>query len=124
MTLLLQVYDLIVKIIIRNFRNIDMMPSSLIGGIFIVIVSFIFKDGNIFTSFHDILYCFLWGAILNGFMNIAFIFSTKHLHASEVSFSNYKNNRLPHLQKYLNVSEKIYKAISNSIGYYDKFPFS
>ena len=70
----------------RNFRNIDMMPSSLIGGIFIVIVSFIFKDGNIFTSFHDILYCILWGAILNGFMNIAFIFSTKHLHASEVSF--------------------------------------
>ena len=54
-----------------------MMPSSLIGGIFIVIVSFIFKEGNIFTSFHDILYCILWGAILNGFMNIAFIFSTK-----------------------------------------------
>lgn len=44
--------------------------------------------------------------------------------ASEVSFSNYKNNRLPHLVKYLDVSEKIYKAISNSIGYYDKFPFS
>ena len=73
-------------LIIRNFRNIDMMPSSLIGGIFIVIVSFIFKEGNIFTSFHDILYCILWGAILNGFMNIAFIFSTKHLHASEVIF--------------------------------------
>ena len=73
-------------LIIRNFRNIDMMPSSLIGGIFIVIVSFIFKEGDIFTSFHDILYCVLWGAILNGFMNIAFIFSTKHLHASEVSF--------------------------------------
>ena len=30
-------------LIIRNFRNIDLMPSSLIGGIFIVIVSFIFK---------------------------------------------------------------------------------
>ena len=28
----------------------------------------------------------LWGAVLNGFMNIAFIISTKYLHASEVSF--------------------------------------
>ena len=27
-----------------------------------------------------------YGVLLNGFMNIAFIFSTKHLHASEVSF--------------------------------------
>ena len=28
----------------------------------------------------------LWGTVLNGFMNIAFIISTKYLDASEVSF--------------------------------------
>ena len=28
----------------------------------------------------------LWGALLNGFMNCVFIFSTKHLYATEVSF--------------------------------------
>ena len=73
-------------LLIRNLRNIDMMPSSLIGGIFIVIVSYAFMEGNIYISLHDILYCMLWGALLNGFMNSVFIFSTKHLYASEVSF--------------------------------------
>ena len=73
-------------LLIRNLRNIDMMPSSLIGGIFIVIVSYVFMEGNIYISLHDILYCMLWGALLNGFMNSVFIFSTKHLYASEVSF--------------------------------------
>ena len=32
-----------------------------------------------------IYFTVFWGAILNGFMNIVFIFSTKHLFASEVS---------------------------------------
>ena len=73
-------------LLIRNLRNIDMMPLSLIGGIFIVIVSYAFMEGNIYISLHDILYCMLWGALLNGFMNSVFIFSTKHLYASEVSF--------------------------------------
>jgi EamA-like transporter family. len=73
-------------LIIRKFRHIDMMPSSLIGGIFIVIVSYAFKYGDINISLHDILFCILWGALLNGFLNSVFIFSTKHLYASEVSF--------------------------------------
>jgi drug/metabolite transporter (DMT)-like permease len=37
-------------------------------------------------DFNDILHCLLWGAILNGFMNLVFIFSTRHLLASEVTF--------------------------------------
>jgi len=44
------------------------------------------KKGDIFIDFNDILLCFLWGAILNGFMNLVFIFSTRHLLASEVTF--------------------------------------
>ena len=63
-----------------------MIPAGLLGGIFIVIVSFIFKKGDIVIDFNDILLCFLWGAILNGFMNLVFIFSTRHLLASEVTF--------------------------------------
>ena len=69
-------------LILRKSRDLDMMPASLIGGIMIVLVSFIFKKGDIDISFHDILYCIFWGAILNGFMNIVFIFSIKHLFAS------------------------------------------
>ena len=56
-----------------------MIPAGLLGGIFIVTVSFIFKKGDIFIDLNDILLCFLWGAILNGFMNLVFIFSIRHL---------------------------------------------
>ena len=73
-------------LILRKSKHIDMIPAGLLGGIFIVIVSFIFKKGDIFIDFNDILLCFLWGAILNGFMNLVFIFSTRHLLASEVTF--------------------------------------
>ena len=73
-------------LILRKSKHIDMIPTGLLGGIFIVIVSFIFKKGDIFIDFNDILLCFLWGAILNGFMNLVFIFSTRHLLASEVTF--------------------------------------
>jgi len=73
-------------LLIRKFRDIDMTPASLIGGIFIVIVSFIVNKGDINVPVEDIFLCILWGAILNGFMNIVFIFTTKHLFASEVTF--------------------------------------
>ena len=73
-------------LILRKSKHIDMIPAGLLGGIFIVIVSFIFKKGDIFIDINDVLFCFLWGAILNGFMNLVFIFSTKHLLASEVTF--------------------------------------
>ena len=63
-----------------------MMPASLIGGIFIVIVSFIVNKSDINVPVEDIFLCILWGAILNGFMNIVLIFTTRHLFASEVTF--------------------------------------
>ena len=59
-------------LLIRKFRDIDMTPASLIGGIFIVIVSFIVNKGDINVPVEDIFLCILWGAILNGFMHIVF----------------------------------------------------
>ena len=34
----------------------------------------------------DIILCFLWGALLQSFMNAVFIFSTRYLYAYEVTF--------------------------------------
>ena len=73
-------------LLIRKFRDIDMTPASLIGGIFIVIVSFIVNKGDINISSEDIFLCILWGGILNGFMNMFFTFTTRYLLASEVTF--------------------------------------
>ena len=73
-------------IILRKNRNIDMMPVNLISGVLVLIVSFVISLGDINVPIQDILLCFLWGGVLSGFVNSVFIFSTRFLLASEVTF--------------------------------------
>jgi len=63
-----------------------MMPVSLISGVLLLIVSFVTSLGNINIPIQDILLCFLWGGVLSGFVNSVFIFASRFLLASEVSF--------------------------------------
>ena len=72
-------------IILRKSRNIDMMPN-LISGVLTLIVSFVISLGNINVPIQDILLCFLWGGVLMGFVHSVFIFATRFLLASEVTF--------------------------------------
>ena len=73
-------------IILRKSRNIDMMPVNLISDVLVLIVSFVFSLGNINVPIQDILLCFLWGGVLMGFVHSVFIFATRFLLASEVTF--------------------------------------
>jgi drug/metabolite transporter (DMT)-like permease len=73
-------------IIIRKYKSIDMMPASLISSVLLLTVSFVTILGNINIPIQDILLCFLWGGVLSGFVNSVFIFSTRFLLASEVTF--------------------------------------
>ena len=73
-------------IVVRKFRNIDMLPTLLISGVMIMVVSFVLSLEYLTVSIHDVLLCFLWGGILSVFVNIAFIYSTRFLYASEVTF--------------------------------------
>jgi len=73
-------------IIIRKYKSIDMMPTSLISSVLLLTVSFVISLGNINIPIQDILLCFLWGGVLSGFVNSVFIFSTRFLFASEVTF--------------------------------------
>jgi len=73
-------------IILRKSRNIDMMPVNLISGVLTLIVSFVISLGNINVPIQDILLCFLWGGVLMGFVHSVFIFATRFLLASEVTF--------------------------------------
>jgi drug/metabolite transporter (DMT)-like permease len=72
-------------IIMRKYNKVDMIPTSLISGIIIIIISFVVTQGNIDIPIQEILLSFFWGAALNGFMNIALIFSTRFLYATEVT---------------------------------------
>ena len=73
-------------IVLRKSRNIDMMPASLISAFLLVVVSFFMNSGDIDIPIMDIILCFLWGALLQCFMNAVFIFSTRYLYAYEVTF--------------------------------------
>ena len=73
-------------IVIRKFRNIDMIPTLLISGIIIAVVSFILNSGNLTIPLQDVLLYFLWGGLLSGFVNIVFIYAARFLYASEVTF--------------------------------------
>mgnify|MGYP001432046300 FL=1 len=73
-------------IVLRKSRNIDMMPASLISAFLLVVVSFFMNTGDIDIPIMDIILCFLWGALLQSFMNAVFIFTTRYLYAYEVTF--------------------------------------
>ena len=73
-------------IIVRKFRNIDMLPTLLISGVMIMVVSFVLSLENLTVPIHDVFLCFLWGGILTVFASIIFIYSIRFLYASEVTF--------------------------------------
>ena len=73
-------------IILRKFRNIDMLPVGLVSGILLIIISYFLSYGDLNVPIQDIMLCFLWGGVLSGFVNSVFIFTTRFLLDSEVTF--------------------------------------
>ena len=73
-------------LIMRKYRKIDMLPTLLVAGILLSIVTFILNYNDLIIPIRDILLCFLWGGILSAFVNIIFIYATRYLSASEVTY--------------------------------------
>jgi len=72
-------------VIIRHNRGIDMLPTLLVSGLLIGLVSLVVRVVDLVIPLNDILLCFLWGGLLTGFANWTFIFATRHLVAAEVT---------------------------------------
>ena len=73
-------------LVMRRYRLNDMYPTLLVSGIFLGIVTLILNYNALLIPVKDMLLCFLWGGILSSFANIIFIYATKYLNASEVTF--------------------------------------
>ena len=73
-------------LIMRKYRKTDMLPTLLVSGILLSIVTFILNYNDLIIPIRDILLCFLWGGILSAFANIIFIYATRYLSASEVTY--------------------------------------
>ena len=73
-------------VVMRKYRRNDMFPTLLVSGIFLGIVTLIVNYNALLIPIEEILLCFLWGGILSSFANIIFIYATRYLNASEVTF--------------------------------------
>ncbi len=73
-------------IILRKYRTIDMLPTILIGGLIILLFTFFISLENLIIPLNEIFLCFLWGGVLSGCVNYIFIYATRYLYASSVTF--------------------------------------
>mgnify|MGYP002036599382 CR=1 FL=1 len=76
----------IFTILLRKYRKIDMFPTLLVTGLLLIFFSFFININNFYIPLKDLVLCLFWGAIMSGFVNAIFIFCTRYLLASEVTF--------------------------------------
>ncbi len=72
-------------IIIRQNRNIDMLPALMVSGLMIVVVAGVLRWDDLAISTHDLLLCILLGSGLSGLTNALFIAASRHLVAAELT---------------------------------------
>lgn len=72
-------------IIVRQNRQIDMLPALIASGLIILIVSGVWRWGAFDLSMRDILLCLLLGGALSGLANVLFIAASRHLAAAELT---------------------------------------
>lgn len=72
-------------IMVRANRHIDMLPSLLVGGMFVIIVSLVVSFDDLSISWRDLLLCFLLGGIVSGFGHWVFVVASRHLLAAELT---------------------------------------
>ncbi len=73
-------------ITLRKFRKLDMLPTLLIAGLMVSWITLIMTYNFIKIPINEMFLCFIWGGILSGFVNYIFIYATRYLYASSVTF--------------------------------------
>ncbi len=71
--------------ILRANRDLDMLPSLIIGGLIVIAASIVPSIGSFAISFHDLALCILWGAVLSGLAHWAIVASSLYLNAAELT---------------------------------------
>jgi drug/metabolite transporter (DMT)-like permease len=72
-------------IILRRHRGIEMLPSLIVSGFFIILIAMVLRWGDLAIPLRDILLCFFLGGVLSGLANALFIAASKHLVAAELT---------------------------------------
>ncbi len=85
MAILTAVCFSVYAVIIRSRRRIEMLPVLIVSSLVIVVSSALGTKGALSISFHDVLLCLIWGAVLSGIANFLFLYAARHLVAAEVT---------------------------------------
>jgi len=75
----------IYAVLVRRYRQIDMLPAILISTLIIMVVVALIRQGHLEISRQDLLLCLLWGGVMSGFTSAVFIFASKHVVAAELT---------------------------------------
>jgi drug/metabolite transporter (DMT)-like permease len=63
-----------------------MLPTLVLGGILTCLISFTATWHDPFINLHDLLLCFVWGALISGLLgNWLFIMAARHLAVAEAT---------------------------------------
>jgi len=73
-------------ITLRKFRKLDMLPTLLIAGLMVSWITLIMTYNFIKIPINEMFLCFIWGGVLSGVVNYIFIYATRYLYASSVTF--------------------------------------
>ncbi len=72
-------------VIVRQNRQINMLPTLLVSTAIIMVIATITRFGQLAISWEDFLLCMFWGGVLSGAANAMFIAASRHLAAAELT---------------------------------------
>ena len=85
MALLATLCFAIYAVLVRRYRQIDMLPAILISTFIIMAVVALMRQGELEISRQGLLLCLLWGGVMSGFTSAVFIFASRHVVAAELT---------------------------------------
>lgn len=110
MALLTALAYAIFAIMLRWHRDIDMLPTILIAGVFVVAASEISVGTNWGISGRDLLLCIIWGGLLSAPAHWLYVRASGHLIAAELSLFTLLEAALAPFWVWLFVGERITTA--------------
>lgn len=72
-------------VIVRAGHRVDMLPSLIIAGLFVIAASIIPAWGNLGITLPDLLLCLFWGGVLSGLGHWIYINAARYLLAAELT---------------------------------------
>ena len=72
-------------VVVRRYRNVEMLPALLISGAIIAAVTLPLLWGQLAVPWRDVIWCFMLGGFISALPNVLFIIASRHLVAAELT---------------------------------------